>query len=79
MIPDWEAMTDEQKKSYAAQETPQHAGVEPSMELLEWVWDNGISAVASDAISWEVFPQLGDLSLHEYFLAGWGMPIGEFK
>ncbi|KAH8821210.1 hypothetical protein F5884DRAFT_658923, partial [Xylogone sp. PMI_703] len=74
---DWEKMSDEQKMAYAAQETPEHAGVESSMEVLEWVWDSGFSAVASDAISWEVFPQQGDISLHEYFLGGWGLPIGE--
>lgn len=47
-------MTDQQKQEYAAQEKPKHAGVEASMELLEWLWDSGISAVAGDAISWEV-------------------------
>jgi kynurenine formamidase len=54
LIPEWEAYTTEQKKAYATQEGPEHAGVEASMELLEWLWDSGISAVAGDAISWEV-------------------------
>lgn len=54
VISEWDNMTDEQKQQYAAQEKPKHAGVEASMELLEWLWDSGISAVAGDAISWEV-------------------------
>lgn len=28
--------------------------MEASIELLEWLWDTGISAVAGDAVSWEV-------------------------
>lgn len=54
LIPEWEAFTTEQKKAYAAQERPEHAGVEASIEVLEWLWDSGIAAVAGDAISWEV-------------------------
>jgi len=45
--------------------------------MLEWIWDSGFSAVAGDAISFEVYPDQGGLSLHEYLLAGWGVPIGE--
>jgi len=52
--PEWEKYTEEQKKAYAAQVVPQHAGMEACLELLEWLWDTGISAVAGDAVSWEV-------------------------
>lgn len=54
MIPEWESFTEQRKKEYAAQPEPEHAGMEASLELLEWLWDSGISAVAGDAISWEV-------------------------
>ena len=54
MMPEWETFTEQQKKEYAAQEEAEHAGVEASIELLEWLWDSGITAVAGDAISWEV-------------------------
>jgi len=77
VIPEWDSFSDQQKKDYAAQKKPEHAGMEACIELLEWLWDNGISAVAGDAISWEVFPTPGEVSIHEYLLAGWGMPIGE--
>jgi len=54
VIPEWDPFTDQQKKEYSEQKEPQHAGVEACIELLEWLWDSGISAVAGDAISWEV-------------------------
>jgi hypothetical protein len=79
MTKEWDTkMTPEQKNAYAASSSPQHAGVEASQAVLKWIWDNGFSAVAGDAISWEVYPPTDpQLFLHEYLLAGWGMPIGE--
>ncbi|KAL1612221.1 hypothetical protein SLS60_000445 [Paraconiothyrium brasiliense] len=78
MTKEWDTvMTTEQKEAYAAQSIPKHAGVEATQDVLRWIWDNKISAVASDAISWEVYPPTGELFLHEFLLAGWGMPIGE--
>ncbi|KAF2256334.1 hypothetical protein BU26DRAFT_472510 [Trematosphaeria pertusa] len=76
---EWDTiMTLEQKSAYASSPSPQHAGVEASQDVLRWIWDNGFAAVAGDAISWEVYPPKdSNLFLHEYLLAGWGMPIGE--
>jgi hypothetical protein len=54
VIPEWDTFTDQQKREYSEQKEPQHCGVEACIELLEWLWDFGISAVAGDAISWEV-------------------------
>ena len=54
LIPEWTAFSEQQKTDYAAQTEPKHAGVEACIETLEWLWDSGISAVAGDAISWEV-------------------------
>ncbi|KAI6783504.1 Levodione reductase [Emericellopsis cladophorae] len=45
--------------------------------MQRWIWDTGFTAVAGEAISFEVFPPVGDIARHNYFLAGWGMPIGE--
>lgn len=61
MMPEWDSFTEKQKKDYAALEEAEHAGVEASIELLKWLWDSGITAVAGDAISWEVSgnPNLG--------------------
>lgn len=57
---------------------PKHkfGGVEQSEDVLRWVWEN-FSAVAGDQPSWECWPTRLDYAMHEVFLAGWGMPIGE--
>lgn len=70
LIPEWDSFTNSHKQQYASQSTPEHAGIEPSLELLEWIWDSGISVVAGDAISWEVYPTQGELSCHKYLLGG---------
>lgn len=86
---EWDTiMTPEDKLAYALNKNPQHAGVEGTEEILRWIWNQGFSAVASDAISFEVYPpqksykreggsDIEGRFLHEYLLAGWGMPIGE--
>ncbi|KAJ4406017.1 hypothetical protein N0V91_004901 [Didymella pomorum] len=53
-------------------------GVEATDDVLRWIWDEGFAAVAGDSVAWEVFPPSKlEPVLHEYLLAGWGMPIGE--
>ncbi|KAJ5261029.1 hypothetical protein N7478_011624 [Penicillium angulare] len=57
---------------------PPVIGVESSKEMLRWIWDEGFSAVAGDMPSFEAYPcQNPDYFLHEWLLAGWGLPIGE--
>lgn len=58
VIPEWDSFSEEQKVTYAKNESPEHAGVEASLELCEWLWDGGVSAVVGDAISWEVSSSL---------------------
>ncbi|CAG1989651.1 unnamed protein product [Fusarium graminearum] len=79
VIKEWEHEMDvAAKQAYAVSTSPKHAGVEGTMDVLKWVWNTGFAAVAGDAISWEVYPPLeGTILMHEYMLAGWGMPIGE--
>lgn len=90
VIQEWEtSMTQEDKVAYAEDSKPQHAGVEGTEEMLRWIWDEGFAAVAGDAISFEVYPpksayerpsgapKVEGLFMHEYLLAGWGMPVGE--
>jgi hypothetical protein len=86
---EWDTvMTPEDKSAYALSKNPKHAGVEGTEEMLRWIWNEGFAAVASDAISFEVYPpqkfykreeggEVEGFFLHEYLLAGWGMPIGE--
>ncbi|GFF26776.1 hypothetical protein IFM58399_01515 [Aspergillus lentulus] len=74
----WDAMDAQQKREYSQQSTPKHAGIEQSERVLRFVWDNHFAAVASDAVSFEVYPPLNpEYDLHHRLLAGWGIPIGE--
>ncbi|KAJ5902090.1 hypothetical protein N7495_002618 [Penicillium taxi] len=74
----WAAMSAEQRTTYSQQKVPQHAGIEQSERVLRFLWDNHFAAVASDAVSFEVFPPLNEeFDLHHHILAGWGVPIGE--
>jgi hypothetical protein len=57
-------------------------GLEATKESLRWLWESRFAAVASDSPSFERAPSMGpfndpDVTLHQWLLAGWGMPIGE--
>lgn len=53
-------------------------GVESGEEMLKWIWENQFAAVAGDMIAFEALPfQSKDYWMHEWLLAGWGLPIGE--
>ncbi|WWC64903.1 uncharacterized protein I303_107517 [Kwoniella dejecticola CBS 10117] len=54
-----------------------YCGVSQTEDILRWHWENGIAAVASDTAAYENYPAPQPPSIHEVFLAGWGMPIGE--
>ena len=59
---------------------PRNIGVEASEELLSFLWDKQIAAVAGDSRSFEAWPcpeEKKQWHLHQWLLAGWGMPIGE--
>ncbi|KAJ5578158.1 uncharacterized protein N7459_007122 [Penicillium hispanicum] len=74
----WSAMSTDQRVAYSQQASPKHAGIEQSERVLRFMWDNHFAAVASDAVSFEVFPPLKpEFDLHHHLLAGWGVPIGE--
>ncbi|PVH97062.1 hypothetical protein DM02DRAFT_616811 [Periconia macrospinosa] len=87
---EWDTvMSEAEKSAYARSSNPQHAGLEGSEEMLRWIWNEGFAAVASDAVSFEVYPpkksyprgegknEVEGVFMHEYLIAGWGMPIGE--
>ncbi|MCJ1298934.1 hypothetical protein MMC08_001725 [Hypocenomyce scalaris] len=74
----WNSMTADQKKSYSQLKSPQHAGIEQTEQVVRFLWDNHFAAVASDAVSFEVYrPFEPEWDLHHRLLAGWGVPIGE--
>ncbi|KAL1969322.1 hypothetical protein VTN77DRAFT_9514 [Rasamsonia byssochlamydoides] len=74
----WDSMTPAQKQAYSEQKVPKHAGLEQSERVVKFFWDNHFAAVASDTVSFEVFPAIQkEWDLHHHLLAGWGLPIGE--
>ena len=77
-------LPDEQRA--LAEKSPDYIGVEPTEEMAKWLWDNQFSAVAGDAVAFERSPPgrgktaealPPTVTLHQWLLGGWGMPIGE--
>ncbi|KAJ5628634.1 hypothetical protein N7490_010862 [Penicillium lividum] len=57
-------------------------GLEATKESLRWLWESRFAAVAGDSPSFERAPLNGpfndpDVSIHQWALAGWGLPLGE--
>ncbi|KAI0975415.1 putative cyclase-domain-containing protein [Xylaria arbuscula] len=57
-------------------------GLEATQASLRWLWENEFAAIASDSPSFERGPAIGpyndpDVSIHQWCLAGWGLPLGE--
>ena len=52
-------------------------GLEPSLAMVEHLWDWGLAAVAADNFGLEPMP-MGDYVMHVDLLPRLGMPIGEF-
>lgn len=63
----------------AAFEAGAFIGVETSMKSVKWLWNHHFAAVTCDTLSFEVSPvplAKKELTLHEWLLTHWGMPIG---
>lgn len=78
----YNSLSDLEQKSLSERPTADFIGVEPSREILQWLWGNQFAAVAGDSPSFERSPVTGphvdpDIILHQWLLGGWGMPIGE--
>jgi kynurenine formamidase len=50
--------------------------MESTFEVLAWLWDTQIAAVAGDCPGFEAWPPT-EQTMHQILLAGFGMPIGE--
>lgn len=71
-------LSETQAKNLADIPSPPAVGIESSEHTLRWLWETGFAAVAGDMPSMEAWPcQNTQFWLHEWLLAGWGMPIGE--
>ncbi|KAJ6126526.1 hypothetical protein N7523_002138 [Penicillium sp. IBT 18751x] len=75
---EYEKLSREECQQLADYKAPPVIGVKSSEEILRWIWDNEFAAVAGDMPSFEAYPcQNPEFFLHEWLLAGWGLPIGE--
>ncbi|GLA66656.1 hypothetical protein AtubIFM54640_009239 [Aspergillus tubingensis] len=74
------ALTPAQEEELGNRPAPSFAGIENGEAMLRWLWENQFAAVASDTPSLEPAPIKHEkgMTLHEWCLAGWGMPIGEY-
>lgn len=74
----YEQLSQAQCQQLANHTVPPLIGVESSEATLRWFWDLEVAAVAGDMPSFEAYPcQDKAFFLHEWLLAGWGVPIGE--
>lgn len=74
----YERLSQAECQQLADYKAPPVIGVKSSEEMLRWIWDTGFAAVAGDMPAFEAYPcQNSDFFLHEWLLAGWGVPIGE--
>lgn len=74
----YEKLSPTECQQLADYRAPPVIGVKSSEEILRWIWETGFAAVAGDMPSFEAYPcQDPDFFLHEWLLAGWGLPIGE--
>ncbi|GBE82866.1 hypothetical protein SCP_0412530 [Sparassis crispa] len=72
-------LSSEQKESLIKEENWTFAGLEPSLEMKRFLWNNHFAAAASDQPTLESWPDPnGSPQLHQTLLGLWGMPIGEF-
>ncbi|KXH31353.1 hypothetical protein CNYM01_04789 [Colletotrichum nymphaeae SA-01] len=78
-LPAYRALTVAEQLALPQREVRASCGVEASEEAIRWHWDHAFAAVASDTVAYEAWPspKPWGVSMHEVFLSGWGMPIGE--
>ncbi|QSZ32729.1 hypothetical protein DSL72_002308 [Monilinia vaccinii-corymbosi] len=75
----FETLTPSDASAFATAPQPTSIGLEASPATIEWLWENEFSAVAGDQPALESLPfdPTNQHWIHEWLLAGWGMPIGE--
>ncbi|KAF2795953.1 hypothetical protein K505DRAFT_323673 [Melanomma pulvis-pyrius CBS 109.77] len=79
---EYNALSLEQKEAFPDRKPGGLLGLEATRESLQWLWENQFAAIASDAAGFERGPATGsyndpDVSIHQWCLAGWGLPLGE--
>jgi kynurenine formamidase len=75
-------LSDTEQRAFPNREPPSLLGLEATKDVLRWIWENKFAAVGGDSPSFERGPATGpyndpEVTLHQWLLAGWGLPIGE--
>ncbi|BFZ63342.1 hypothetical protein YB2330_004464 [Saitoella coloradoensis] len=75
----YQALSIEEREKRSKVVPPHFAGFEQSTSSRSFLFDTHFAAIASDAPAFECWPTQSPegWALHEFVLAGWGMPIGE--
>ncbi len=78
----YDKLSPKEQEAVPQRPEPAFAGVEATKDVLRWIWEHQFAAVAGDMPGFERSPIAGphadpDVMLHQWLLAGWGMPIGE--
>lgn len=74
----YDRLSDAERQALADNPAPPAIGLESSESILRWLWNKSPSAIAGDTTSIEAWPPVSaEYCLHEWVLAGWGMPLGE--
>lgn len=78
----YDQLSTEQQEGFPDRKPGGLLGLEATRESLRWLWSNRFTAIASDSPSFERGPATGsynepDVSIHQWALAGWGLPLGE--
>lgn len=80
----YNALSPTEKLALSKRSSAGFAGIEPTEEILQWLWETQLAAVAGDAPAFERSPvgrgkdkDVPPVVLHQWLLGGWGMPIGE--
>ncbi|CAH0053809.1 unnamed protein product [Clonostachys solani] len=78
-IPAYRALSPAAQVALSRRAIRTSCGIQASEAAIRWHWDNAFAAVASDTVAYEAWPSTKPygVSMHEVFLSGWGMPIGE--
>lgn len=78
----YEQLSVEEKEVFPQRQPGGFLGLEATKDSLRWLWENRFAAIASDCPTVERSPIEGpyndpDVNLHQWCIAGWGMPLGE--
>lgn len=78
----YNALSASAQETFLSRQPGGYLGLEATKDSLRWLWDCQFAAVASDSPSFERGPATGkyndpEVTIHQWALAGWGMPIGE--